>query len=33
MNAAGIAALSTSGLGVEVVEETGSTNADLLAPR
>jgi len=31
MNAAGIAALSTSGVGVEVVEETGSTNADLLA--
>ena len=31
MNAAAIAALSQSGVAVEVVEETGSTNADLLA--
>jgi BirA family biotin operon repressor/biotin-[acetyl-CoA-carboxylase] ligase len=31
MNAARIAALSTSGVAVEVVLETGSTNADLLA--
>jgi BirA family biotin operon repressor/biotin-[acetyl-CoA-carboxylase] ligase len=31
MNAAAIAALSTAGVTVEVVEETGSTNADLLA--
>ena len=31
MNAASIAALSTSGVQVEVVHETGSTNADLLA--
>ena len=31
MNAAAIAALSKAGVAVEVVEETGSTNADLLA--
>jgi BirA family biotin operon repressor/biotin-[acetyl-CoA-carboxylase] ligase len=31
MNAASIAALSTAGVAVEVVRETGSTNADLLA--
>jgi BirA family biotin operon repressor/biotin-[acetyl-CoA-carboxylase] ligase len=31
MNAADIAALSKAGVAVEVVEETGSTNADLLA--
>ena len=31
MNADAIAALSTSGVAVEVVRETGSTNADLLA--
>ena len=31
MNAAHIAALSRSGVAVEVVDETGSTNADLLA--
>ncbi|GAB3449344.1 biotin--[acetyl-CoA-carboxylase] ligase [Massilia solisilvae] len=31
MNAASIAALSTSGVQVEVVPETGSTNVDLLA--
>jgi BirA family biotin operon repressor/biotin-[acetyl-CoA-carboxylase] ligase len=31
MNAAAIAALSKAGVPVEVVEETGSTNADLLA--
>jgi BirA family biotin operon repressor/biotin-[acetyl-CoA-carboxylase] ligase len=31
MNAASIAALSASGVAVEVVAETGSTNADLLA--
>jgi len=31
MNAAAIAALSTAGVEIEVVEETGSTNADLLA--
>jgi BirA family biotin operon repressor/biotin-[acetyl-CoA-carboxylase] ligase len=31
MNGAAIAALSRSGVAVEVVEETGSTNADLLA--
>ena len=31
MNAASIAALSGAGVAVEVVEETGSTNADLLA--
>ncbi|MDB5746618.1 MAG: biotin--[acetyl-CoA-carboxylase] ligase [Massilia sp.] len=31
MNAATIAALSNTGVAVEVVEETGSTNADLLA--
>lgn len=31
MNAAAIMALSNSGVAVEVVEETGSTNADLLA--
>ncbi|GAB3423535.1 biotin--[acetyl-CoA-carboxylase] ligase [Massilia agilis] len=31
MNAASIAALSTSGVQVEVVPQTGSTNADLLA--
>jgi BirA family biotin operon repressor/biotin-[acetyl-CoA-carboxylase] ligase len=31
MNAASIAALSGSGIAVEVVAETGSTNADLLA--
>ena len=31
MNGAAIAALSHSGVSVEVVEETGSTNADLLA--
>ncbi|WP_308622165.1 biotin--[acetyl-CoA-carboxylase] ligase [Massilia sp. Se16.2.3] len=31
MNAADIAARSVSGVAVEVVEETGSTNADLLA--
>jgi BirA family biotin operon repressor/biotin-[acetyl-CoA-carboxylase] ligase len=31
MNAASIAALSTAGVAVEVVHETGSTNADLLA--
>ena len=30
MNAAGIAAQSTSGVAIEVVAETGSTNADLL---
>jgi len=31
MNAAAISALSASGVAVEVVDETGSTNADLLA--
>jgi BirA family biotin operon repressor/biotin-[acetyl-CoA-carboxylase] ligase len=31
MNGAAIAAFSSSGIAVEVVEETGSTNADLLA--
>jgi BirA family biotin operon repressor/biotin-[acetyl-CoA-carboxylase] ligase len=31
MNAASIAALATSGVAVEVVHETGSTNADLLS--
>ena len=30
MNADAIASLSTSGVAVEVVRETGSTNADLL---